>query len=215
MDFKTCLITIMFLLIGIVLGVNLRDQIYAKCDIIKQKYKHNKKEVNTYILAIILGIIVGMLIMLVFRLHSSSALSGWVSGLGTWATVVISLWLASGRRARLKVDHGQTIDEKECRKIDFVAYNLSDVSISLKFNGVKKPSDKTFQNNGGCELEVVKAGEFQQKSLSLDFIESSLEIDDNYNGSIVFGFSEPDGKLHYKIINWLEEISKFKKMKFM
>lgn len=212
LDFKTCFLAIALILIGIILGVNFRNQIYVKYDIVRQKYENNKIKVITYALALIVGIIIGILIMLIFRLNSSSSLSGWVSGLGTWAAVVISLWLASGRRSKLKVNHGQTIEGKEYRKIDFIAYNLSDVSISLKFNGVKKPNDKTFQNNGGCELEVVKAGEFQQKSLSLEFIESNLEINDDYDGNIISGFSEPNGNLHCEIINWPKEMSKFKKM---
>ena len=97
------------------------------------------------------------------------------------------------------------------KKIYFIAYNLSDKSISLEFYGVKKAGDKLFYREKNLEPEVVKAGEFQKRSLKLDIIEANLKISDSYKGDIVSCFAEPDGNLHCEVINWKEEMARFEK----
>ena len=85
--------------------------------------------------------------------------------------------------------------------------------MSLKFYGIKKPNDKLYQSEKTYEYERVKAGEYQARSLGLDFIKSNLKINDDYKGDIISCFAEPDGNLHCEIINWKEEMLKFKRLK--
>ncbi len=49
-------------------------------------------------------------------------------------------------------------------------------------------SDKVFIHTKDSVPKVVKAGEFRQKSLGLDFIKSNLKIDDSYEGDIISVF---------------------------
>lgn len=128
---------IFLVIFGIVLGISLEDRIYAKYDILKRKYKDNKKKIFAYVLVFSVGILIRILIMLVLKPKLINSLSGWISGIGTWAAVIVSLWLATGRKSKLKINHGKSINEKKQKEINFIAYNLSDVSMSLKFYGVK------------------------------------------------------------------------------
>ncbi|WP_294966669.1 hypothetical protein [uncultured Gilliamella sp.] len=137
MDLKMFLMAIFLVIFGIVLGISLEDRIYAKYDILKRKYKDNKKKIFAYVLVFSVGILIGILIMLVLKPKLINSLSGWISGIGTWAAVIVSLWLATGRKSKLKINHGKSINEKKQKEINFIAYNLSDVSMSLKFYGVK------------------------------------------------------------------------------
>lgn len=84
-----------------------------------------------------------------------------MGGIGTWEAVIVSLLLATGRNSKLKINHGQSINEKKQNEINFIAYNLSDVSMSLKFYGAKKLSNKVFIHTKDSVPEVVKAVEFQ------------------------------------------------------
>lgn len=131
------LMAIFLVIFGIVLGISLEDRIYAKYDILKRKYKDNKKKIFAYVLVFSVGILIGILIMLVLKPKLINSLSGWISGIGTWAAVIVSLWLATGRKSKLKINHSKSINEKKQKEINFIAYNLSDVSMSLKFYGVK------------------------------------------------------------------------------
>jgi len=137
LDLKTFLMAIFLVIFGIVLGISLEDRIYAKYDILKRKYKDNKKKIFAYVLVFSVGILIRILIMLVLKPKLINSLSGWISGIGTWAAVIVSLWLATGRKSKLKINHGKSINEKKQKEINFIAYNLSDVSMSLKFYGVK------------------------------------------------------------------------------
>lgn len=212
LGFTPIFISIILVSIGIILGINLKYKINAKCDTLRKNIQANKKKIIIFSLVFSSGISIGILIMLFFRSSSISLLIEWISGLGTWAAVVTSLWLATGRKSRLKINHGQNIDKSGQKKFYFIAYNLSDESISLEFYGVKKTGDNLFYRDNKLEPEVVKAGEVQKKSLALDFIESILEIDDGYKGDIVSCFAEPDGNRHCEIINWKEEMSRFEKV---
>lgn len=212
LGFTPIFISIILVSIGIILGINLKYKINAKCDTLRKNIQANKKKIIIFSLVFSSGISIGILIMLFFRSSSISLLIEWISGLGTWAAVVTSLWLATGRKSRLKINHGQNIDKSGQKKIYFIAYNLSDESISLEFYRVKKTGDNLFYRDNKLEPEVVKAGEVQKKSLALDFIESILEIDDGYKGDIVSCFAEPDGNRHCEIINWKEEMSRFEKV---
>ena len=151
--------------------------------------------------------------MLILKANLINSLSGWISGIGTWAAVVVSLWLATGRKSRLKINHGQSIDQQKHKEINFIAYNLSDISMSLKFYGIKKPNDELYQSDKTYEYERVKAGEYQARNLGLDFIKHNLKISDNYKGDIISCFAEPDGNLHCEVINWKEEMLKFEKLR--
>lgn len=131
------LMAIFLVIFGIVLGISLEDRIYAKYDILKRKYKDNKKKIFAYVLVFSVVILIGILIMLVLKPKLINSLSGWISGIGTWAAVIVSLWLATGRKSKLKINHSKSINEKKQKEINFIAYNLSDVSMSLKFYGVK------------------------------------------------------------------------------
>lgn len=211
MDIKTFLLAVLLLFIGVIFGINFKNRIYIKYDQIRKKFQDNKKKIIMNVLVLLAGVLIGISIMLILRPNSVNSLSGWISGIGTWAAVVVSLWLATGRKSRLKINHGQSINGQS-KEINFIAYNLSDISMSLKFYGVKKPNDKLFQNGKNYEYERVKAGEFQSRSLKLDFIERELKINDEYKGDIISCFGEPDGSLHCEIINWKEEMSKFEKL---
>lgn len=211
LDIKTFLLAVLLLFIGVIFGINFKNRIYIKYDQIRKKFQDNKKKIIMNVLVLLAGVLIGISIMLILRPNSVNSLSGWISGIGTWAAVVVSLWLATGRKSRLKVNHGQSINGQS-KEINFIAYNLSDISMSLKFYGVKKPNDELFQNGKNYEHERVKAGEFQSRSLKLDFIERELKINDEYKGDIISCFGEPDGSLHCEIINWKEEMSKFEKL---
>lgn len=212
LNFKTFFMTIFLVIFGIILGFYFKDKKYVKYDILRENIEAKKKEVITYFLVFLAGISIGLMIMLIFRSGSISILIEWISSIGTWAAVVVSLWLATGRKSRLKVNHGQDIVKLKRKEICFVAYNLSDKSLSLEFYGVKKPDDEMYSRPCDLKPEVVNAGEFQTKSLELDFIQSSLNINDSYEGDIISCFAEPDGRLHCEVISWKEEMSKFKKL---
>ena len=211
LDLKIFFMAIFFVIFGIILGISSKDGIYAKYHTLRKNIKANKKKIIIFALIFSTGISIGILIMLFSRSNSISLLIEWISGLGTWAAVVVSLWLATGRKSRLKINHDQNIDEPGPKKIYFIAYNLSDKSISLEFYGVKKAGDKLFYREKNLEPEVVKAGEFQKRSLKLDIIEANLKISDSYKGDIVSCFAEPDGNLHCEVINWKEEMARFEK----
>ncbi len=206
------LIAVSFFIIGVIVGVNFRDKIYAKFDIARKKYNENKKEIIACIIFLLAGILIGVLITLNRKSNSMSLLAEWISGIGTLSAVVVSLWLATGRKSRLKINHGQNFNKFEQKEIYFVAYNLSDEAMTLEFYGVKKIGDKLFERVTEDQPQRVKAGDFQKKSLTLDFIKQKLNIDDDYKGSIVSCFAEPDGTKHCEVINWKEEISKFEKL---
>lgn len=206
------LITVSFFIIGVIVGVNFRDKIYAKFDIVRKKYNENKKEIIACIIFLLAGILIGILITLKSKPNSMSLLAEWISGIGTLSAVVVSLWLATGRKSRLKINHGQDLNKFGQKEIYFVAYNLSDEAMTLEFYGVKKIGDKLFERVTEIKPQRVKAGDFQKKSLSLDFVERKLNIDNDYKGSIVSCFAEPDGTRHCEVINWEEEISKFEKL---
>lgn len=217
LDFKSWMMVIGILVIGIILGINLRDKIYTKYETIKKNCNSNKEKVITFAFAVIVGLIIGILIMLILKSNIIDSLSGWVSGLGTWAAVMLSLWLASGRKSRLKVAHGRNYEKQnkqDKKEINFVVYNLSDTAMSLKFYGIKKPDDDDFQVDDvkNYKYKSVKAGDFQENILNVDFIEDALKIDNNYEGKIISCFGEPDGNLHCEVIDWKEEMSKFEKL---
>ena len=213
MDFKTCFIVIVTVIFGMILGISLKDRIYTEVDILKKKYKDNKKPIFIYVLIFLAGLLIGIVTMLILKANLINSLSGWISGIGTWAAVVVSFWLATGRKSRLKINHGQSIDQQKHKEINFIAYNLSDISMSLKFYGIKKPNDELYQSDKTYEYERVKAGEYQARNLGLDFIKHNLKISDNYKGDIISCFAEPDGNLHCEVINWKEEMLKFEKLR--
>ena len=110
-----------------ILGISLKDRIYTEVDILKKKYKDNKKPIFIYVLIFLAGLLIGIVTMLILKANLINSLSGWISGIGTWAAVVVSLWLATGRKSRLKINHGQSIDQQKHKEINFIAYNLSDI----------------------------------------------------------------------------------------
>ena len=206
------LIAISFFIIGVIVGVNFRDEIYTKLGIVRKKYNENKKEIIACTIFLLVGILIGVLITLNLKSNSLSLLAEWISGIGTLSAVIVSLWLATGRKSRLKINHGQNFNKFGQKEIYFVAYNLSDVAMTLEFYGIKKIGDKLFKRASDLEPEVVDAGKFQKKSLDLNFIKQELKIDNNNKGNIISCFAEPDGTQHCEVINWREEMSKFEKL---
>lgn len=204
-------IAIALFIIGVIVGVEYKHEIDTKIAFFKRKYRENKKEVIVSGIGILFGLMVGVSITLIFPKNSIGILVDWISSVGTLGAVIVSLWLATGRKSRLKICHGQNIKKSHQKEIYFIAYNLSDISISLEFYGVKKKEDKVFKREFELIPQRVKAGEFQKQSLEVSFIKKELGIDDNYKGDIICCFAEPDGSKHCETINWQKEMLKFKK----
>ena len=205
-------IAIALFIVGVVVGVNYKNKIDARAAFIKRLYEENKKMYPYIALGVLFGLIIGISIALILPKNSMGMLADWISGIGTWGAVIVSLWLATGRKSRLKVNHGQKFSKSYKKEIYFIAYNLSDVAISLEFYGVKKVNDKLFKRMNDINPKVIEAGKFQKESLDLDFIERNLKIDSNYRGNIISCFAEPDGTRHCEIINCKEEMTKFRKL---
>lgn len=206
------IIAVALFFIGIFIGVNYKNKIDTKIAYIRSKFDENKKEIFASNIGLLFGLIIGVSIALSFQKNSISLVADWISSIGTLGAVIVSLWLATGRKSRLKVCHGQNINELNQKEIYFIAYNLSDISISLEFYGVKKETDKLFKREGERPPRLVKAGEFKKESLEVNFIKKELQIDDKYKGNIICCFTEPDGNKHCEVINWQEEMARFEEV---
>lgn len=205
-------IAIALFIVGVVVGVNYKNKIDARVAFIKRVYEENKKMYLYLASGMLFGLMLGIFITLTLQKNSMGMLADWISSIGTLSAVIVSLWLATGRKSRLKVSHGQKFSKLHKKQIYFIAYNLSDVAISLEFYGVKKASDKLFKRMSDINPKVIEAGKFQEESLDLDFIKQNLKIDSNYKGNIISCFAEPDGTRHCEVINWEEEMVRFRKL---
>lgn len=200
---------------------------YVKNKVYRKMWLSAYQIVFIMMFSVIVGICLGGIVAKYVNLPNAEygSVADWVSGIGTMTAVVISLWLATGRRSNLSLTVGLEIGKRINNdwRITPRFYNRSDVVVTLSYYGVRKYKkgriDKldTFSeieplNNDNLKYKRIDTGETISMTLRLLDVENRLKISSEFQGCIEIGFAEPDGTLYTLIIDWSKLLNDFKDM---
>lgn len=200
---------------------------YVKNKVYRRLWLSVPQVVFIILFFLIVGICLGGIVAKYVSLPNAEygSVADWVSGIGTMTAVVISLWVATGKRSNLSLTFGLEIGKRINNdwRITPRFYNRSDVAVTLSYYGVRKYKKGRIDKLGtfskieplkedNLEYKKIDKGETISATLRLLDIENELKISNDFQGNIEIGFAEPDGTLYTLIINWSKLLNNFKNM---